>query len=89
MEFRMSDMPISDPKVGEIVARCLRTCGGAIDEALMESKDLMGETEWKIMQRGFGQILGSDMHDLWSVLVRHHPQYEIGFPAPGKGAQAP
>ncbi len=87
MEFRMSDMPISDPKVGEIIARCLQTCGGAIDDALIESKDLMTESDWKVLRRGFGHILGSDIHDLWRVLVKHHPQYESGFPPRGRGTE--
>ena len=87
MEFRMSDMPIGDPRLGEIIARCLRTCGGAIDSALVESKEFMAEADWKALRRGFGQILGSDLHDLWRVLVKHHPQYESGLPAPGQGAE--
>ena len=79
-EFRMSEMPIADPKMGEIVARCLMTCGRAIDDALVESKDVLSDSDWKTLRRGFGQILGSEMFDLWTVLVKHHPEYEGGFP---------
>jgi hypothetical protein len=84
MKFRMTDIPISDPKIGEIVARFLQKCGGAVDEALVESKDLMADADWKVLRLGFGHILGNDMHDMWTVLIKHHPQYASGFPPPGR-----
>jgi len=87
MEFRMTDIPISDPRIGEIVARCLQKCGGAVDEALVESKDLMTEADWKVLRLGFGHVLGNDMHDMWKVLVKHHPQYAAGFSPPTLGAE--
>jgi hypothetical protein len=87
MTFRMTDIPISDPKIGEIVARCLQQCGGAIDDALVESKELMAEADWNFLRLGFGHILGTDMHDMWKVLVKHHPQYVAGFPPPRRGPE--
>jgi hypothetical protein len=87
MKFQMTDIPISDPRIGEIVARCLQKCGGAIDEALVESKDLMAEADWNVLRLGFGHVLGTDMHDMWAVLVKHHPQYASGIPLQGRGAE--
>jgi hypothetical protein len=75
MEFRMSDIPISDPRVGENVARCLLACDRAIGETLIECKDLMSEEDWKGLQRGFGHVLGGEMLGMWSALVMHHPKY--------------
>jgi hypothetical protein len=83
MAFRMSELPLADPKVAQIVARCLANCGRALDEALIESKGIMNESDWKKLRHGFGQVLGSEMFDLWQTLVKHHPEYQDGFPPEG------
>lgn len=79
MEFRMSDIPISDPKVGESVARCLMECGRAIDAALIECKDLMPDGDWKGLRLGFGHVLGGELHEMWRALVKHHPKFAQGL----------
>ena len=75
MAFRMSDIPISDPKVGESVARCLIECDRAIAVALTECKDLMAEQDWQGLQRGFGHLLAGEMLQMWSALAKHHPKF--------------
>jgi hypothetical protein len=80
MEFRMSEIPISDPRVGESVARCLQKCGRAIDETLIECKDIMSEQDWRNLRLGFGHVLGSEMHDMWKVLIQHHPKFKSQWP---------
>jgi hypothetical protein len=87
MKFPMADIPISDPRIGKIVAHCLQKCGGAIDDALVESKDLMADADWNVLRLEFGHVLGTDMHDMWTVLVKHHPQYASGYPPEGPGAE--
>jgi hypothetical protein len=80
MEFRMSDIPISDPKVGESVARCLIECDRAVNAALVECKDLMSEDDWKGLRLGFGHVLGGELFDMWCALVKHHPKFNAqGF----------
>ena len=75
MEFRMADIPIADPKVGESIARCLIECDRAINVALVECKDLMSEQDWEGLRRGFGHVLAGEMLDMWSALVKHHPKF--------------
>jgi len=75
MEFRMSDIPISDPKVGESVARCLIECDRVINVALIECKDLVPEQDWQGLRRGFGHLLAGEMLEMWSALVKHHPKF--------------
>jgi hypothetical protein len=76
MEFRMSDIPISDTKVGESVARCLIECDRAINVTLTECKDLMSGQDWQGLRRGFGHIVGGEMLEMRSALVKHHPEYK-------------
>jgi hypothetical protein len=75
MEFRMSDIPMSDPRVGDSVARCLVECDRAINEALTECKGFMSEQDWQGLRRGFGHVVGGEMLEMWSVLVKHHPKF--------------
>ena len=75
MEFRMSDVPMSDPRVGESVARCLLKCDGVINETLIECKDLMSEQDWNELRRGFGHVLAGQMLDMWFALVKSHPKF--------------
>ena len=75
MEFRMSDIPMSDPRVGESVARCLVECDRAINKALIECKDVMSEQDWNELRRGFGHVIGGEMLNMWSALVKFHPKF--------------
>ncbi|XIA63044.1 hypothetical protein ACFIOY_27600 [Bradyrhizobium sp. TZ2] len=75
MEFRMSDIPISDPRVGESVARCLIECDRAINVTLTDCKGLMSEQDWQGLRRGFGHVVGGEMLEMWSALVKHHPKF--------------
>jgi uncharacterized protein with HEPN domain len=79
MDFRMSDVPVSDAKVADAVVRCLKTCGGALDDLLVETKDMMPESDWNLLRRGVGQIMGGHMRDLWIAVVRQHPQYSAAI----------
>jgi hypothetical protein len=76
MEFDMSDIPVADSKVAEVLARCLQKCDRAFNDALIETKEMMSDSDWKLLRRGVGQIMGSDMYDLWAVIVKQHPQFE-------------
>jgi hypothetical protein len=76
MEFRMSDIPMTDLKVAGAVVRCLQKCDRALNEALIETQDIMPESDWKLLRHGVGQILGSDMFDLWVAVVKLHPQFK-------------
>jgi hypothetical protein len=76
MPFQMSDIPISDPKIAAILVRSLQTCGRAFDEALIETEKMMPTADWNLLRRGVGQIMGSDMYDLWAAIVKRHPQFE-------------
>ena len=76
MQFRMSDIPFADPKVAGAVIRCLQKCGHAFDDVLTETKEMMPESEWNLLRRGVGQIMGSDMFDMWAAIVKLHPQFE-------------
>lgn len=75
MEFRMNDIPVSDPRVGESVARCLIECDRAINVALTECKDLMSDQDWQGLRRGFGHVVAGDMLAMWEALVKHHPKF--------------
>jgi hypothetical protein len=75
MAFRMSDIPISDPRVGESVARCLIECDRAIAVALHECKDLMPKQEYEGLQLGFGHVLAGEMMEMWGALAKHHPKF--------------
>ena len=76
MEFRMSDVPVSDVRVADAVMRCLQKCGGAFDDLLIETKDMMPESDWGLLRRSVGQILGDHLHDLWTAVVDKHPQFK-------------
>jgi hypothetical protein len=76
MEFRMNDIPLSDPRVADAVVRGLQKVDRALNELLIETKDLMPETDWNLLRRGVGQILAADTYELWTAVVRKHPQYE-------------
>jgi hypothetical protein len=76
MDFRMSDVPVSDVKVAEAVVRCLKKCGGAFDDLLIETKDMMPEADWRLLRRGVGQIMGDHIHDLWAAIAGKHPQFK-------------
>jgi hypothetical protein len=78
MEFRMSDVPFADPRVAGAMIRGLGRCGQALDEALLEVKEIMPDADWALLKRGVGQILGSDMFDMWKEIVKAHPQFEHG-----------
>jgi hypothetical protein len=75
MEFQMGDIPMSDPRVGESVARCLLACDRAIGEAIAECEGFMPEQDWRSLRLGFGHILGGDMLSMWITLVKCHPKY--------------
>jgi hypothetical protein len=75
MEFRMNDVQMSDPRVGDSVARCLVECDRAIHETLIECKGMMSEQDWGSLRRGFGHIVSGEMLEMWSALVKHHPKY--------------
>jgi hypothetical protein len=75
MEFRMNDIPMSDPRVGESVARCLLACDQAIGEAMAECEGFMSEQDWRSLRLGFGHIVGGEMLEMWSALVKHHPKF--------------
>ena len=75
MDFRMSDVPVSDAKVAAVV-RCLQTCGGAFDDLLVETKDIMSESDWRLLRRGVGQIMGNQFYDLWTAIADERPQFK-------------
>jgi hypothetical protein len=75
MEFRMNDIPISDPKVASVMVRCLQKCDRAFNEALIETKELMPESDWNKLRLGVGHVLASSMFDMWTVIVKTHPQF--------------
>jgi hypothetical protein len=75
MEFRMSDIPISDPRVGESVARCLLACDRAINASLIECKDFMSEEDWRGLRLGFGHVLAGELFAMWGALVKEHPKF--------------
>jgi hypothetical protein len=77
MEFRMSDIPISDARVGDSVARCLLECDRAIQVAMNECKGMMSDEDWRGPVRGFGHILAGEMLEMWDALVKHHPKYSV------------
>jgi hypothetical protein len=76
MDFRMSDVPVSDVKVAEAVVQCLQKCGGAFDDLLVETKDMMPESDRRLLRRGVGQIMGNHLYDLWTAIVDKHPQFK-------------
>jgi hypothetical protein len=75
MDFRMSDIPMSDPLVGESIARCLLECDRAIYQTLTECKELMSEEDWKALRLGFGHVVGGEVLSMWSALVKYHPKF--------------
>ncbi len=85
MEFRMRDIPLSDTRVAGAVVRCLKTCGGAFDDLLLETKDLMPESHWSLLRRGVGQIMGDHMHELYVEVAKQHPQYKAAIFGSRKG----
>ena len=76
MEFRMSDIPMPNPRAADAVIRCLQQCDRAFDELLVETASLMPAEDWKLLRRGIGTISGGDMFDLWRAVVKQHPAYE-------------
>jgi len=80
MELRMNDVPLDNPAVAGVMFRCLKECGRVFDEALIESEPMMPRDDWNKLRVGVGHILGSDMLDMWNVIVQKHPQFlsEIG-----------
>ena len=65
----------------------LRKCDRALNELLIETKEVMPETDWKVLRRGVGEILGTSMFDLWVAVVKQHPRFEkdaFGKPTDGK-----
>jgi hypothetical protein len=79
MEFRMSDIPLSDIRVADAVVRCLKTCGGAFDDLLVETKEVMPESDWNLLRRGVGQIMGDHMYDLYVEVAKQHPQHKAAI----------
>jgi len=79
MEFRMSDVPLDNPAVAGVMIQCLKECDRALNVALVETKPMMPSDQWNVLRRGVGQILGSDMFDLWSAIVKKHPQFKNDF----------
>ena len=77
MEFRMTDVAVSDLKVAEAVVRCLQKCDGAFNDLVVETQQMMPDTDWKALKRGVGQIRAGDMFDLWAALVSKHPQFNV------------
>jgi hypothetical protein len=75
MEFRMSEIPLSDVKVAEAVVRCLQKCDRAFNVALVETKEMMPESDWNVLRRGVGHIMAGGMYDLWLAVVKRHPQF--------------
>jgi hypothetical protein len=76
MAFQMNDIPMSSPVVAEAVVKCLRNCDRALNELLIETKEVMPEPDWKVLRRGVGEILGTGMFDLWVAVVKQHPRFE-------------
>ena len=88
MTFQMNDIPLSSPLVAEAVVGCLRKCDRALNELLIETKEAMPESDWNLLRRGVGEILGTSMFDLWVAVVKLHPQFEKdAFGGPTKGQQ--
>ena len=75
MEFRMSDIPLSDVRVADAVVRCLQKCDRAFNELLIETEQVMPEPEWKQLKRGVGHVMAGEMYGLWVALVDKHPQF--------------
>ena len=75
MAFQMTDIPLENRAVAEVMFRCIQKCGGAFDEALVQTKAMMQQADWESLRLGVGHILGADMHDMWSVIVRTHPDF--------------
>ncbi len=73
----MSHIPLDNPAVAGVMMRCLKECGRAFDEALVETRPMMSGDDWNVLRRGVGQILGSDIHDMWKVIVEKHPQLNV------------
>ena len=76
MAFRMTEIPLGNPQVADAIARCLQKCDRAFNDALIETKDLMPDPEWKLLRRGVGQIMGADMYEMWCALVEQHPKFK-------------
>jgi uncharacterized protein with HEPN domain len=79
MEFRMSDVPLSDVRVADAVVRCLKTCGGAFDDLPVETREIMPDADWSLLRRGVGQIMGDHMHDLLVAVANQHPQHKAAI----------
>jgi hypothetical protein len=76
MAFQMSDIPLSNPVVAEAVAGCLHKCDQAFNELLIETKDMMPESDWKLLRHGVADVLATGMFDLWRTLVNQNPRFE-------------
>jgi hypothetical protein len=79
MEFQMSDIPLDNPDVAGVLVRRLKECDRSLNAALVETEPMMSMDDWKILRRGIGQILGSEMFLLWRAIVKKHPQFESAF----------
>jgi len=88
MTFQMNDIPMSSPVVAEAVVDCLRKCDRALNELLIETKDVMPEPDWKVLRQGVAEILSTSMFDLWVAVVKQHPRFEKdAFGEPTGGLQ--
>jgi hypothetical protein len=55
---------------------------------LIDTKGIMPDSEWNVLRRGVGEILGTSMFDLWVALVKQHPRFEKdAFGESSKGQQ--
>ncbi|MDZ4366844.1 MAG: hypothetical protein U0987_07445 [Afipia sp.] len=75
----MNDVPLDNAAVAGVMIQCLKECDRAFNAALIETRSMMPSEDWNVLRRGVGQILGSDMFDLWSAIVKKHPQFENDF----------
>ena len=88
MTFQMKDIHLSNPVVAAAIAGCLRKCDRALNELLVETKEIMPESDWNLLRRGVAEIVVNDMADLWSSVVKSHPRYEEdAFGKPTEGQQ--
>jgi hypothetical protein len=76
MTFQMSDIPLANPKVADAIARCLQKCDRAFNDVLVETKEFVSDSEWKLLRRGIGQIMGSEMYEMWCALIEQHPKFK-------------